>query len=380
NQLANKYAITALNSAGDILASLNLNANTSTAEINAKLIRLNGSTKMDDAFINNLVANSIITNKIKSTEISGNYIKGGTIDGTIVKSTGSNGTTQLMDGWFISTQNNSIGYYGAQSVNMTIFDTNGYAGSTKLTYSGFLNEMKNSDGVFAKRKIEFHAEGFKIEPESTNVGTNLNSGIHLVGKKAYLDLVANTVSRTDKTPYYLRIIANEDGKSVVESTQGRLEIYTKNQEQLVVNANYIPQTTMNNDSAIKQMTIANPNASGSYIEVRSRAGKAWGISMWLSDQRLKSNIQSPTQDTLATINQLKVRQFDWKSDNVHEDFGLVAQEVEEILPNAVFKVGGYYQIKDSGLIPVLIGAVQKLSNKVNLLENIIYNTKGSNLL
>ncbi|WP_253263182.1 tail fiber domain-containing protein [Enterococcus cecorum] len=379
-QLANSYAIKQLNSAGDILTSLNLNANTSTAEINAKLIRLNGSTKMDDAFINNLVANSIITNKIKSTEISGNYIKGGTIDGTIVKSTGSNGTTQLMDGWFISTQNNSIGYYGAQSVNMTIFDTNGYAGSTKLTYSGFLNEMKNSDGVFAKRKIEFHAEGFKIEPESTNVGTNLNSGIHLVGKKAYLDLVANTVSRTDKTPYYLRIIANEDGKSVVESTQGRLEIYTKNQEQLVVNANYIPQTTMNNDSAIKQMTIANPNASGSYIEVRSRAGKAWGISMWLSDQRLKSNIQSPTQDALATINQLKVRQFDWKSDNVHEDFGLVAQEVEEILPNAVFKVGGYYQIKDSGLIPVLIGAVQKLSNKVNLLENIIYNTKGSNLL
>ncbi|CAI3315523.1 tail fiber domain-containing protein [Enterococcus cecorum] len=380
NQLAGKYAITALNSAGDILASLNLNANTSTAEINAKLIRLNGSTKMDDAFINNLVANSIITNKIKSTEISGNYIKGGTIDGTIVKSTGSNGTTQLMDGWFISTQNNSIGYYGAQSVNMTIFDTNGYAGSTKLTYSGFLNEMKNSDGVFAKRKIEFHAEGFKIEPESTNVGTNLNSGIHLVGKKAYLDLVANTVSRTDKTPYYLRIIANEDGKSVVESTQGRLEIYTKNQEQLVVNANYIPQTSMNNSTAIKQMVVAKPNESGSYMEVRNRAGKAWGISMWLSDQRLKSNIQSPTQDALATINQLKVRQFDWKSDNVHEDFGLVAQEVEEILPNAVFKVGGYYQIKDSGLIPVLIGAVQKLSNKVNLLENIIYNTKGSNLL
>ena len=321
-----------------------------------------------------------MTNKIKSTQRSGNVIKGGTIDGTIVKSTGANGTTQLMDGWFISSQNNSIGYYGAQSVNMTIFDTNGYAGSTKLTYGGFLNEMKNSDGVFAKRKIEFHAEGFKIEPESTNVGTNLNSGIHLVGKKAYLDLVANTVSRTDKTPYYLRIIANEDGKSTIESTQGRLEIYTKNQEQLVVNANYIPQTTMNNDSAIKQMTIANPNASGTYTEVRSRAGKAWGISMWLSDQRLKNNIKPSISDSLDKINQLAVRQFDWKSDNVHEDFGLVAQEVEQILPNAVFKVGDYYQIKDSGLIPVLIGAVQKLSNKVNLLETILMNTKFKEML
>lgn len=381
NQLAGKYAITALNSAGDILASLNLNANTSTAEINAKLIRLNGSTKMDDAFVNKLVANSILTNKIKATQISGDYIKGGTIDGTIVKSTGPNGTTKLVDGWFISTQNNAVGHYGAQSVDMTISDSSGkYAGSTKLTYNGFINEMKNKDGVFAKRKITFHAEGFKIEPEKTNVGTNLNSGMHLVGRKAYLDFVANTTYRDDTTPYHLRIIANEDGKSFIESTQGRLEIYTKNQEQLVVNANYIPQTVMDNNIGIKRMIVAKPNESGTYMEVKNRAGKAWGISMWQSDQRLKSNITSPTKDALATINQLQIRQFDWKSDNVHEDFGLVAQEVEQILPNAVFKVGDYYQIKDSGLIPVLIGAVQKLSNKVNLLENIIYNIKGGNLI
>ena len=381
NQLAGKYAITALNSAGDILASLNLNANTSTAEINAKLIRLNGYTKMDDAFVNKLVANSIITNKIKATQISGDYIKGGTIDGTIIKSTGPKGTTKLSDGWFISTQNNAVGHYGAQSVDMTISDSSGkYAGSTKLTYSGFINEMKNKDGVFAKRKITFHAEGFKIEPEKTNVGTNLNSGMHLVGRKAYLDFVANTTYRDDKTPYHLRIISNEDGKAFIESTQGRLEIYIKNQEQLVVNANYIPQTAMDNNMGIKQMIVAKPNESGTYMEVRNRAGKPWGISMWASDQRLKSNIKPPTQDALDTINQLQVRQFDWKSDNVHEDFGLIAQEVEQVLPNAVFKVGDYYQIKDSGLIPVLIGAVQKLSKKVNLLESIIYNTKGGNLL
>ena len=102
--------------------------------------------------------------------------------------------------------------------------------------------------------------------------------------------------------------------------------------------------------------------------------------MWLSDQRLKNNIKPSISDSLDKINQLAVRQFDWKSDNVHEDFGLVAQEVEQILPNAVFKVGDYYQIKDSGLIPVLIGAVQKLSNKVNLLETILMNTKFKEML
>ena len=376
--LQNSYAIKTVTSYGKILSELNLNPN--GTYIKGGIIKLDGNTYIDNAFINNLVANSIVTNKIKSTEISGNVIKGGTIDGTIIKSTGPNGTTKLTDGWFISTQNNAVGHYGAQSVDMTIYDSGKYAGSTKLTYNGFINEMKNKDGVFAKRKITFHSEGFKIEPEDTNVGTNLNSGMHLVGRKAYLDFVANTTSRDDATPYHLRIIANEDGKSVIESKQGRLEIYTKNQEQLVVNANYIPQTTMNNDSAIKQMTIANPNASGSYIEVRSRAGKAWGISMWLSDQRLKNNIKPSILDSLDKINQLALRQFDWKSDGKHEEFGLIAQEVEKILPDAVFKVGDYYQIKESGLIPVLIGAVQKLSSKVNLLENILMNTKFKEML
>ena len=378
SNLQNSYAIKTVTSYGKILSELNLNPN--GTYIKGGIIKLDGNTYIDNAFINNLVANSIVTNKIKSTEISGNVIKGGTIDGTIVKSTGSNGTTQLMDGWFISTQNNSICYYGAQSVNMTIFDTNGYAGSTKLTYSGFLNEMKNSSGVFVKRKIEFHTEGFKIEPEDANVNETLNSGIHIVGEKAYIDLVANTIHRTSSTPYYLRIIASENGKSVIDSAQGRLEIATKNQEQLVVNNSYIPQTSMVADTAVKQMVIANPNASGSYMEIRNLTGKAWGVSMWLSDQRLKDNIQPISLDALDTINQLRVCQFDWQSDGKHEDFGLIAQEVEKILPDAVFKVGDYYQIKDSGLIPVLIGAVQKLSSKVNLLENILMNTKFKEML
>ena len=178
----------------------------------------------------------------------------------------------------------------------------------------------------------------------------------------------------------MRIIATPNNTFEFRNNYGNIYMFTKNGENPISNGYKIPYTLTDNNMGIRVARIANPNSSGTYLELSNMAGKAWGINAWASDQRLKSNIQSPTQDALATINQLKVRQFDWKSDNVHEDFGLVAQEVEEILPNAVFKVGGYYQIKDSGLIPVLIGAVQKVSNKVNILETIIYNTKGSNLI
>lgn len=128
------------------------------------------------------------------------------------------------------------------------------------------------------------------------------------------------------------------------------------------------------------MRVIRPNESNPYIEISNHVGKLWGVSMWLSDKRLKTNIQPIRSDALSAINQLKVRQFDWRADGKHEDFGLIAQEVEKILPNAVYKVGDYYQIKDSGLIPVLIAAVQKLSNKVNLLENILMNTKFKEML
>ena len=399
-QLANSYAIKQLNSAGDILTSLNLNANNQTAEINAKLIRLNGYTKMDDAFINNLVANSIVTNKIKSTEISGDIIKGGKISGVTVESISGGTIATLQYGSLNLSKAEPVEpnvthyHYGFIQPNYILMNSyeeiNGNSsgpklmGSTWFDANGFYNNTKDSGGVLRKRAILFNSEGISISPENiysdnvVNTGDSQNTGIRLHGKRAYLDLNGNKTSVGNGT--ISRIISEPDGRMEIVNYVGNIHLNTRNGENPVTNGYKIPYTFTDNNMGIRVARIANPTSSGAYLELSNMVGKAWGVSMWASDQRLKSNIQSPTQDALSTINQLKVRQFDWKSDNVHEDFGLVAQEVEQVLPNAVFKVGDYYQIKDSGLIPVLIGAVQKLSNKVNLLENIIYNTKGSNLL
>ncbi|MDZ5548506.1 tail fiber domain-containing protein [Enterococcus cecorum] len=396
-QLANSYAIKQLNSAGDILTSLNLNANTSTAEIDAKLIRLNGYTKMDDAFINNLVANSILTNKIKSTEISGDIIKGGTIQGVTLKSTGSGaepGEVEVNDGT-IAMEKQEVGPSGryfnrgfVSPLEMTMSKVGPVGGriglirATSFTPFGFNNQALDTGNNVQNHRLFFHYQGLSIESDGANSGVGRNSGLKVFGDNAYIDLKSGILNDpgNDSDPIKMRIIATPNNTFEFRNNYGNIYMFTKNNENIVVNGYKIPYTWAESTAGIKYMRVIRPNESNPYIEISNHAGKLWGVSMWLSDQRLKSNIQSPTQDALATINQLKVRQFDWKSDNVHEDFGLVAQEVEEILPNAVFKVGGYYQIKDSGLIPVLIGAVQKLSNKVNLLENIIYNTKGSNLL
>ncbi|MDT2797425.1 tail fiber domain-containing protein [Enterococcus cecorum] len=398
NQLAGKYAITALNSAGDILASLNLNANTSTAEINAKLIRLNGSTKMDDAFVNKLVANSIVTNKIKSTEISGDIIRGGTIQGVTLKSTGSGaepGEVEINDGT-IAMEKQEVGTTGrffnrgfVSPLEMTMSKVGPVGGkiglirATSFTPFGFNNQALDTGNNVQTHRLYFHYQGLSIESDGANSGVGRNSGLKIFGDNAYIDLKSGILNDpgNDSDPIKMRIIATPNNTFEFRNNYGNIYMMTKNGEQPIANGYKLIYTWGTpNDMSVRHIRMINPTSSSPYAEIQNNAGTAFGMNVWKSDQRLKSNIQSPTQDALATLNQLQVRQFDWKSDNVHEDFGLIAQEVEQILPNAVFKVGDYYQIKDSGLIPVLIGAVQKLSNKVNLLENIIYNIKGGNLI
>jgi len=53
-----------------------------------------------------------------------------------------------------------------------------------------------------------------------------------------------------------------------------------------------------------------------------------------SDQRLKTNIVD-APSALASVNAIKVRSFDWKSDGTHVDYGYIAQELLEVAPEAV---------------------------------------------
>ena len=53
-----------------------------------------------------------------------------------------------------------------------------------------------------------------------------------------------------------------------------------------------------------------------------------------SDQRLKENIQD-SDSASSLIDALQVRQFNWKADGSHQRYGLVAQELVTVSPEAV---------------------------------------------
>jgi hypothetical protein len=89
-----------------------------------------------------------------------------------------------------------------------------------------------------------------------------------------------------------------------------------------------------------------------------------------SDQRLKENI-ADADDAGSKIDAIQVRQFDWKADGSHQDYGMIAQELQAVAPEAVSGDADSEEMMGvdySKLVPMLIKEIQSLRNRVAQLE------------
>ena len=85
-----------------------------------------------------------------------------------------------------------------------------------------------------------------------------------------------------------------------------------------------------------------------------------------SDQRLKENIQD-AESASALIDSLQVRQFDWKTDNTHQRYGFVAQELVTVVPEAVHQPADpdeMMAVDYSKLVPMLVKEIQSLRKRL----------------
>ena len=92
-----------------------------------------------------------------------------------------------------------------------------------------------------------------------------------------------------------------------------------------------------------------------------------------SDQRLKKNI-ADADDSGFKVDAIQVRKFDWKADGSHQDYGMVAQELQLVAPEAVSVDADSEEMMGvdySKLVPLLTKEVQSLRNRVAQLEGIL---------
>jgi hypothetical protein len=91
---------------------------------------------------------------------------------------------------------------------------------------------------------------------------------------------------------------------------------------------------------------------------------------YTSDQRLKDNI-TPINDPLAKVISISGNTYTWNEQSGKEgnDVGVIAQEIQAVLPEAVIeRDNGYLAVDYHKLVPLLIESIKELTAKVEKLE------------
>lgn len=262
---------------------------------------------------------------------------------------------------------------------MKIYDS---SGSLILTVgrNGIETRATTLTDKNAKGKIAFNKKGLTFTEDIAGGGTGTDEDLHLEKSIISFDSLANIIGELDK------LTVRKDAK-----IEGRLLFYDyENQSKKAseaVTRQPIASVTTNGNRVAFLYSDYHANGYGAGTEhsnYRLGVKAQWGGSSYvmhyiytnlnISDIRLKENVKNSETDALETVNQMKVRQFDWKErmGGWHQNIGFVADELEEIDPNLA--LGGGYdengemdikQINSPYLLNYAIKAIQELSAKVD---------------
>ena len=131
-------------------------------------------------------------------------------------------------------------------------------------------------------------------------------------------------------------------------------------------------------SGAASLILNRQSSNGDCLEFRRQNVKVGSVSVsgtnatfnTSSDQRLKDNIvDAPSASD--DIDAIQVRSFDWKTDGSHQKYGMVAQELQSVAPEAVSEGAteeDMMGVDYSKLVPMLVKEIQSLRARVAQLE------------
>jgi hypothetical protein len=97
------------------------------------------------------------------------------------------------------------------------------------------------------------------------------------------------------------------------------------------------------------------------------------VSFSTSDQRFKINVK-PIENALFKVKQINGVEFDWLENPIHHgnkghDIGVIAQEIEQVLPEVVTtRDSGYKAVKYDKIVALLIQAIKEQQVEINELK------------
>ena len=339
--------------AGNTIADL---GSVTTCDINGGTI--NGITDLAvaDGGTGASTLNDLIT---LTTHTTGNYVA--TITGgtgiTSTAGTSGEGTTHSLSVDAAQTQITSVGTIGTGTWEATdVAVAHGGTGASSLTQNGVLI----GNGTSAVSAVDLSTDGAIVIGDGSGNPTTLDvggsGGITILGTiatgvwngtaidTAYID--ATLTSQTSMYNTSLKVGRDSGGDWIDFGTDDNIKVYLSNAEEF----RFASGGTFHADADVVaySSTVA-------------------------SDMSLKENI-TDTKYGLDDIMKLRGVDFDWKREDMGHDVGVLAQEVEAVIPELVKEHEGlngrekFKAVDYNKLVPVLIESIKELKSEIDELK------------
>ena len=257
-------------------------------------------------------------------------ISGSETTGTITLAGGSNTSISQTGNTvtFSSTDTNTVTNLGANNSNYT-------SGNINVVGSGATSVSKSGNTI-------------TITSTDTNTDTNTVTSVGVSGNLSTGNITLQGSGGTS--------VSKSGGTITISSGS-----IPTNNNQLTNGAGYTTYSSNQATSTTSAVTFASVSASGDIIAFAT------------SDERLKDN-KLVIENSLDKVGKLKGYEFDWNDkQDIFEghDVGVIAQEVEKVLPEVVqTRENGYKAVKYEKLVPLLINAINELKAEIEELKDI----------
>jgi len=258
--------------------------------------------------------------------------------------------------------NNSAGNYGytyfniASSLKLIAHSPTAAGSAAIISVSGYPGfDFSGGCGIFRNGLVV--QGGAVIDNLIYNSAMTLSVTSIRIDTSTQPALTALVITYTG-APVAVQVDVNSNGHdSLYIDTRPFVGIHTKSA------ASYYP--TYSTAISGSTLQLGNLTVSGGNVTVYGDISATGDIiGFFSSDMALKQNI-NPITNALDKLMSLKGVEFDWNSKSIYSghDVGVLAQDVEEVLPSAVGRRhDGYKGVQYDKIIPLIIEAIRELKS------------------
>lgn len=351
-QIAGSWSVRNINSAGDLISGINLGANGQN-RIAGKLTHMTGETLIDGAVIKSAMVDKLKTANFEAGSVTTAILDAEAVTADKVRMDQAFANKLVASNIFTNMLAAKEGFIN--KLRSVVVTANLFEGFQGLIGGFRFGQYKNRNGYFITG----------TDSVSVGMGNGSNAGAN---RNAFWANWGNNLDIPGPKAWYV----NTDGKMYCRND---VDFYSKVDFASTSKVNFYSRINAPRGIWIGYDDVEGEgdNPDGGYNRVvwwsqivtgkwRQHAGITTG-----SDRKLKENIEPTSVKALDKINALNLVAFDYIKDKTHEEIGLIAQEVLDIIPGAVEKYEGednHLTINYSKFVPYLIKTIQELNQKL----------------